>query len=92
MDPIQIIVSQTTYSREEALKKLELCNGNYMKVIKDFMGIPEKKETIKASLNQEIFRQLRYKLDESMNTYNKQNPIDLNKVIENFAEEDAKHR
>ncbi len=90
MDPIQMIVNQTTYSKEEANEKLKLHNGDYVKVIKEFMGIPDKNETMKKSLNQEIFRQLRHKLDESMNTYNKQNPIDINRVIENFAEEESR--
>ena len=58
------IMTQTNYTKEEAIDKLKLCNNDYMKVIKDYMNIPEKnKEPKVKSVNQEIFRQIRTKLD-----------------------------
>lgn len=86
-----IVLSQTAYTREEAINKLQMHNGDYMKVIREFMGIPEKKQESKVkSLNQEIYKQIRHKLDSSMQEYRNNNPIDLNHVVECFAESEEK--
>jgi len=70
-EKIQMILRQTDYNEDIAREKLELMNGDHIKVIKSFLGITEKKEPTKIkSLNQEIYKQLRYKLDESMRDYN----------------------
>ena len=37
------IMTQTNYTKEEATNKLILFNYDYIKVIKDYMNIPEKK-------------------------------------------------
>ena len=72
MDNIKIICNQTNYTEEEAQEKLKVFNNNPINVIKDFLNIPEKKESIK-SLNQEIYKQIRYKLNESTEIINKIN-------------------
>jgi hypothetical protein len=83
------VVTQTNYTEEEAREKLRLFNCDYMRVIKDYMGIPEKKEEKKVkSVNQEIFRQIRTKLDYSMREYREKNPIDMDQVLHNFQESD----
>jgi hypothetical protein len=88
---LNIVLTQTNYTELEATEKLKLYNGDYMKVIREFMGIPEaKKETKVRSVNQEIFRQIRHKLDASMQEYRDKNPIDINQVAEYFAESDEK--
>jgi hypothetical protein len=70
-EKIEIILRQTDYTEDVAREKLEEMNGDYIKVIKSFLGIIEKKESNKIkSVNQEIYKQLRYKLDESMRDYN----------------------
>ena len=85
---IKLIMSQTTYSEEEALNKMEQFNGDHMKVIRDYLGISEKKEPKIKSINQEIYRQFRLNLDESMRTYREKNPVNIDHVIENFKESD----
>ena len=70
-DKIAIITSQTNYTQEEAKYKLSECNGDHIKVIKNFMGIEDKKEKRLVSVNQEIYRQLRHKMDDSVRDYNK---------------------
>ncbi len=88
---LNIVLTQTNYSEEEALNKLQLYNGDYMKVIREFMGIPDKKPIAKAkSLNQEIYRQIRHKLDASMQEYRDNNPIDIEHVLQNFKESEEK--
>lgn len=90
-DQVKIIMSQTTYNEEEALEKMKLFNNDGMRVIKDFMGIPEKKvETKVKSINQEVYRQIRTTMDVSMKEYRDKNPINLDHVIENFAESDER--
>ena len=67
---IQIILRQTDYSEEVAREKLKETNFDHILVIKSFMGITEKKAPPIKSVNQEIYKQLRYKLDSSMREYN----------------------
>lgn len=82
---IQMILNQTTYTQEEATTKLELFNNDPIKVIKNYLGIPEKKTEQKIkSINQEIYKQIREKIDTS--EYRKKHPIDINQVINNFTE------
>jgi len=87
------VMSQTNYTAEEATEKLRLFNCDYIRVIKDYMGIPEKKEEKKIkSVNQEIFRQIRTKLDNSMKIYREKNPINMEQVIENLKESDEREK
>ena len=67
---IQIILRQTDYLEEVAREKLKESNFDHILVIKSFMGITEKKAPPIKSVNQEIYKQLRYKLDSSMREYN----------------------
>jgi hypothetical protein len=67
---VQIILRQTDYSEEMAREKLKEANFDHILVIKSFLGIAEKKAPPIKSVNQEIYRQLRYKLDSSMREYN----------------------
>ena len=87
---LQIVLSQTNYTEEEAIEKLKLFNCDYMKVIRDYMGIPDKKANKVKSVNQEIFRQIRTTLDSSMKVYREKNPIDINQIIDNFNESDER--
>lgn len=92
---VKKVMSQTNYTEEEAIEKLRLFNCDYMRVIRDYMGISEKKEEKKVkSINQEIYRQLRTKLDSSMKEYREKHPINMEQVVENFNESDEreKHR
>ena len=43
---VKQIMSQTTYSEQEAREKLQEFNNDFMKVLKNYMGIPEKKKRI----------------------------------------------
>ena len=64
-----------------------------MMVIRDYMGIPEKKLEPKVkSVNQEVFRQIRMTLDSSMKAYREKNPINVEQVIENFKESDEREK
>jgi hypothetical protein len=64
-EKIQIILRQTDYTEEIAREKLKEYNYNQVAVIKSYFGIPEKKERIAKSLNQEIYKHLREKFNET---------------------------
>ena len=82
------VMTQTNYTEAEAIQKLNDFDGDYIKVIRHYMGIPEKKETKMKSINQEIFRQIRTKMDVSMKEYRDKNPINIEQVIQNLNEEE----
>ena len=69
-ETIQMIMRQTNYDASTAREKLTEFNGDSLKVIKSYMGIQDKSESIKKSLNQEIYKQLRTKLDSSIKDFN----------------------
>ncbi len=90
---LKLVMSQTNYTEEQALEKLKLFNCDYMRVLKDYMGIPEKKDNIKIkSINQEIYRQIRTTLDSTMRDYREKNPINIDQVITNFQESDEREK
>ncbi len=67
---IQIILRQTDYTEEIAREKLKEYNFDHLLVIKSYFGIIEKKPQVIESLNQEIYKQMRYKLDGVIRDYN----------------------
>ena len=88
---LQKVMSQTNYTEHEAREKLKEFNCDFMLVLKDYMGIPVKKEDKKIkSVNQEIFRQLRTSLDYSMKAYRDKHPYNLDQIIDNFNESDER--
>lgn len=90
---IKHIMTQTTYSEEEARKKLLEFNGDFMKVLKNFMGIPDKKENNQIkSVNQEIYKQIRKSLDQTMKEYRQQNPLNIDQVITNLQESEEREK
>lgn len=66
---MDIIVSQTNYTPEEASALLEKHNGDYMTVIRNYLGAPPPKQKSIVSVNQEIYRMLRKQVD--ISEYNK---------------------
>lgn len=86
------VMSQTNYNEEQTKEKLIMFDNDYLKVIRDYMGIPEKKEQKVKSVNQEIFRQIRKSLDSSMKTYRDNNPINMEQLVENLKESDKREK
>ena len=95
---IKLVMSQTTYSYNDALTKLNHHSNNPILVIKEYMGLLNENEKDKdkkmnskiKSVNQEIYKQIRGELDVSMRHYNNKNPIDINHVIQNFQESEKR--
>ena len=69
-EKIQKIIRQTDYYEDEAKDKLKEHNFNEILVIQEYFGITAKKPPAIKSVNQEIYKQLRNKLDTSVRDYN----------------------
>lgn len=63
---IEMVVRQTSYDYDTAKEKLTENKWDYMYVIREEMGIKEKTNK-KQTLNQEIYSQIRKKMDEAGN-------------------------
>lgn len=68
-EKIQIIMRQTNYSEDTARDKLKECNLDEFATIKAYLGITNKKVIPVKSINQEIYKQLRNKLNSNMKDY-----------------------
>ena len=68
-EKIQKVLRQTDYSENVAREKLKEYNFDEIATIKAYLGITEKKALPVKSLNQEIYKQLRTKLNSNMKDY-----------------------
>ena len=92
-DLVKKVLAQTDYTEEKALAKLQEFNYDLFRVLKDYMGIPEKKTDTKIkSINQEIYKQIRYTLDSSMREYREKNPVNIAQVITNLSESEENEK
>ena len=89
---INIIKAQTNYDDYFAVQKLKEFNYDYMKVIRDYMGIKDKKIEPIKSVNQEIYKQIRRNLDTTMKEYRENNPVNLEQVKTNLQESEEKEK
>ena len=89
---INIIKAQTNYDDYFAVQKLKEFNYDYMKVIRDYMGIKDKKVEPIKSVNQEIYKQIRRNLDTTMKEYRENNPVNLEQVKTNLHESEEKEK
>ena len=85
---IKTIISQTNYTENVARDKLREFNNDFMKVLKDYMGIENQKLSPVKSINQEIYKQLRTNLDQTSKAYRDKNPINLEHAASSFNESD----
>ena len=68
-EKIQKVMRQTDYSENVAREKLKEYNFDEIATIKDYLGISEKKALPVKSVNQEIYKQLRSRLNSNMKDY-----------------------
>ena len=66
---VQIVMRQTDYTEELAKEKLKEFNYDHIAVIKSYLGVTDKKAAPVKSVNQEIYKQLRHRLDSNMRNY-----------------------
>ena len=89
---IEVVMSQTTYTREEAIAGLQKHKGNVMHVVKEFLGVPEKNEHEKngGSLNQKRYGVIRDFMDKAAIGYMKSQ--ERNKIVNEMLEKQKKAR
>lgn len=68
-EKIQKVMRQTDYSENMAREKLKEHNFDEINTIKAYLGITEKKSLPVKSVNQEIYKQLRSRLNSNMKDY-----------------------
>ena len=57
-----MILRNTDYIEEVATSKLKIFGYDHIKVIRDYLGLVDKKPQVIKSINQEIYKQFREKL------------------------------
>ena len=82
-EKIGIVIRQTNYTPETAREKLLLANMDHIKVIKEYCGITEKKVLPVKSLQQQIYKEIRHRLDDSVRDFNQKQDHKLAAEIEN---------
>ena len=65
-DLCDIVMRQTNYSKEISLQKLEELNFDVEMVIRDYMKPKKKKQPKLKSLNQRIYKEIRFLLDKEI--------------------------
>lgn len=83
-EKINMIMRQTDYDYDTSNSKLAAAQYDHIKVIKEYLGITEKKAPTQktTSINQEIYKQIRHKLDNSIKSYNHKQEEKLKTEIE----------
>ena len=94
---IEVVMNQTTYTREEAIAGLQKHKGNVMHVVKEFLGVPEKNEHQHGSgsgsggsLNQKRYGVIRDFMDKAAIGYMKAQ--ERNKIVNQMLEKQKKMR
>lgn len=89
-DKINIIMNQTVYSYNETIDKLKQHNYDHISIIKEYIGsnnIKNPNNNI-TSINQEIYKQIRQKMD--ISNYHNNNKLNIEHIKQNMLEEEEK--
>ena len=82
---LNLVMSQTNYSEEQATDKLKKWDNNFIKVIKEYLNpeFEKKKKEKKVSLNQKIIGEIRKFKDKQCSNYikEKNNEYEINKLL-----------
>lgn len=68
---IDIVLRQTTLTRDEIIERLNKNENNYIKVIEEFMGITKNitKDKKNITVNQKIYKEIRTIMDDASNNF-----------------------
>jgi hypothetical protein len=81
-----IVHRQTDYTIDQIMDKLIEYDYNHIDIIKDYMGISVNKTYKIESIQQEIYKQMRYKLDAATKDFNDEQ---YNKLKKELDEDDT---
>lgn len=86
---IEMVMRQTQYTYEEAAEQLEKHNNDYIKVIRESLGINKTEDKSVKSINQQVYREIRGLMDDAANTYRRKKEMEEKKaeLIEKLKEE-----
>ena len=68
-EAVDIVLRQTTLSRDEVIERLSKNENNYLKVIEEFMGINKNKQKNIITVNQQIYKEIRTVMDGAANNF-----------------------
>lgn len=68
-EAVDIVLRQTTLSRDEVIERLSKNENNYLKVIEEFMGINKNKQKNNITVNQQIYKEIRTVMDGAANNF-----------------------
>jgi hypothetical protein len=68
-EAVDIVLRQTTLSRDEVIERLSKNENNYLKVIEEFMGINKNKQKNNITVNQQIYKEIRLVMDGAANNF-----------------------
>lgn len=77
-----IVSRQTNYTLDQIKDKLIEYNYIHTDIIKEYMGIQKTKPYVISTLNQEIYKQIRHKLDNATKDFNKMQYEKLQKELD----------
>ena len=66
---VEIVLRQTTLSRDEVIERLSKNENNYLNVIEEFMGINKNKQKNNITVNQQIYKEIRSVMDGAANNF-----------------------
>ena len=66
---VDLVCRQTKYNEKEAKEQLILVDYDYMRVLRNYMGISKKEAQPIGSINQTIFKEFRTLLDDAATAY-----------------------
>ena len=66
---VEIVLRQTTLSRDEVIERLSKNENNYLNVIEEFMGINKNKQKNNITVNQQIYKEIRAVMDGAANNF-----------------------
>lgn len=86
---IEMVMRQTQYTYEEAADQLEKYNNDYIKVIRESMGINKTEDKSVKSINQQVYKEIRGLMDDAASTYRRKKEMEEKKaqLIEKLKEE-----
>jgi hypothetical protein len=68
-EAVDIVLRQTTLSRDEVIERLSKNENNYLNVIEEFMGINKNKQKNIITVNQQIYKEIRSVMDGAANNF-----------------------
>ncbi len=86
---IEMVMRQTQYTYEEAAEQLEKFNNDYIKVIRESMGINKVQDKTVKSINQHVYKEIRGLMDDAASSYRRKKEMEEKKaeLIEKLREE-----